>query len=81
MSKYGGFWNDSDLYDIDDDVDAIIAEQNRKHREFCEVNALIEGEEFDPENTNIPNLTEELIRYHYSFKPQNIADIIYERID
>jgi len=79
MSAYG-FWNDSELYDLDDDVDAFIAKKNTEHREFCEAMAQIEGEEFDPENTNIPRLTEELIRYHYEFKPHKIADIIYERI-
>ena len=42
--------------------------------------AQIDGKELDSENTNIPILKEELIRYHYEFKPHNIADIIYERI-
>lgn len=79
MSTYG-FWNDSDLYDVDDDVDAFIAKQNTEHRKFCEAMAQIEGEEFDPENTDIPKLTEELIRYHYEFKPHKIADVIYERV-
>jgi len=43
--------------------------------------AQIEGKDFDPINSAIPKLTEELIRYHYEFKPQEIADIIYERIN
>jgi len=79
MSHYG-FWNDSDLYDVDDDVEAFIAKKNTEHRKFCEIMAQTEGEKFDPEDTNIPKLTEELIRYHYEFKPHKIADIIYERV-
>ncbi|MFH1624647.1 MAG: hypothetical protein ABID54_05760 [Pseudomonadota bacterium] len=79
MSDYGA-WKDDDLYNEAKDVDAFLAEQNTQHRKFCEAMAQIEGEKYDPENTTIPKLTEELIRYHYEFKPQETADIIYERL-
>lgn len=82
--SHHGFWNDSELYDVDDnvdvDVDAFIAKQNAELRKLCEVMPQIEGKEFDPEDANIPKLIEELIRYHYEFKPHKIADIIYERV-
>ena len=80
MSSYG-FWKDDHIYDVDEDIDAFIANQNLEHKKFCEAMAQIEGKDFDPINSAIPKLTEELIRYHYEFKPQEIADIIYERIN
>lgn len=79
MSAYG-FWNDSELFDINENVDDFIAKKNAEHREFCEAMAQIEGGNYDPNNTVIPRLTEELIRYHHKFNPHKIADIIFERI-
>ena len=72
------FWPGDNLYDMDEDVEGFITEKNKEHRKFSEAMAQIEGEEYDPEDTTIPKLTEELIRYHYEFKPQETADIIYE---
>ena len=40
----------------------------------------IEEKKYNLENTFIPKLTEELIRYHYEFKTQETADIIYKRL-
>lgn len=77
MSDFG-FWSDDNLFDVDEDVEDFIAEKNNDHRKFCETMAQIEGERYDPEETTIPKITEELIRYHYEFKPQETADIIYE---
>jgi len=80
MSNYG-LWLDEDLCDVDEDIDDFIENQNLEHLKFCEANATIEGKEFDPKNCNIPKLTEEIIRYHFEFRPQEIADIIFKRID
>ena len=79
MSNFG-FWPNDNLYDVDENVEDFIAEKNEEHRKFCKTMAQIEEEEYDPEDTTIPKLTEELIRYHYEFKPQETADIVYERL-
>jgi len=75
-----GYWKDTYLYDADEDVDTHIDKQNVEHRKFCESMTHIEGKQFDPKDASIPKLIEELIRYHYEFKPQEIANIIFERI-
>ena len=80
MSDYR-FWQDEHLYDVDKDIDGFIANQNLEHQKFCEATANIEGNEYNPNDSTIPKLTEEIILYHYNFKPQDIADIVYERID
>ena len=74
-----GYWKDNYLYDANEDMDTHIDKQNVEYRKFCAAMAHIEGEQFDSKDTSIPKLTEELIRYHYEFKPQEVANIIYER--
>jgi shikimate kinase len=74
-----GFWIDDHLCDVNGDIDAFIVNENIKHREFCELDAQIDGGTFDPKDCSIPKLTEELIRYHYKFRPHEVADIIFEQ--
>jgi hypothetical protein len=42
--------------------------------------AHIEGKDA-PNDVDFPELAEEIIRYHYGYRPHEKADIIYKRID
>jgi AAA+ ATPase superfamily predicted ATPase len=60
-----GSWQDRDQWDVDD-PDSFIAQQIAEQPEIFG-------------KFSYPKFTEELIRYHYKFKPHKNADVIYER--
>jgi AAA+ ATPase superfamily predicted ATPase len=60
-----GSWQDHDQWDVDD-PDSFIAQQVAEQLEVWG-------------KFSYPKCTEELIRYHYKFKPHENADFIYER--
>ena len=76
-----GRWRDEELWDVTGNIDDFIAKETFELRKFSEVDANIEGEEFDQETCNIPAFREELIRYHHDFKPHKNADIIFLNIE
>ncbi|MBW1765066.1 MAG: hypothetical protein JRJ23_10085, partial [Deltaproteobacteria bacterium] len=63
-----------------EDIDAFIERYKIEQKKFNQAWVQKEGKDIDPKQDLIPKLREELIRYHYKFKPYEIADIIYERI-
>jgi len=75
-----GLWRDETKCHIVGNVDDLILCEKNTHRKFCEVDARIEGKDFDPITCDIPPIDEELIRYHHRFAPYGRADIIYDRI-
>lgn len=80
MSKYG-YWRDGNLYDVKEDVNGHISNQIKDYCNFSKALALIEKKELDSIDCSIPKLREEIIRYHFEFRPHEIADIIFNRID
>lgn len=74
------FWKDDHLCDVKVDIDAFIENENLELQKFSEVMSNIEGEEFNPENSKIPKLREEIIRYHYEFKPHKHANLVYNKL-
>ena len=79
MSDFG-FWYDDYLCDVKADIDGFIENENLELKKFSEVMANINGEEFNSENCKIPKLREEIIRYHYEFKPHNHANFIFKKL-
>jgi len=79
MSEFE-IWKDEDLCDVEVDIDAFIENENLELQKFSEVMSNIEGEKFNPENSKIPRLREEIIRYHYEFKPHKHANLVYKKL-
>ena len=78
MSKDGHFWYDEKLFDYSKSPDEIIEQEDENLQEFIRISAEIEGKTFDP----IPleeSIFHEIIRYHFEYKPDLEADIIFER--
>ena len=66
MSDYG-WWRDEEICDVTEDIDEFISKEKDDLSKFAEAMAKIEGKEFNPKECNIPELREEIIRYHYEF--------------
>jgi len=79
ISSYGN-WIDEDNCDVTGDIDAFMNKEKMELNKFVYAAAYIEGKDF-PDDTNFPEFAEEIIRYHYSYRPHERADIIYKRID
>ena len=79
MSEFES-WKDEHLCDVKVDINAFIENENLELKKFSEAMSNIEGEEFNPENSNIPKLREEIIRYHYEFKPHKNANLVYKKL-
>lgn len=72
-----GFWNDGlMLFDPDMTADQKIHEIHESRKEFW----AIEGQPYTPESSKAMGLKEDIIRYHYSYKPHEKADLIFNRI-
>jgi uridine kinase len=79
VSEYGS-WRDKDDCDITEGIDEFMTKKKETLQKFVEAEAHIEGK--DVSNDAIfPELAEEIIRYHYGYRPHDKADIIYKRID
>lgn len=79
MSSYG-IWHDGDRCEVPEDIDAFISREKESLRSFAKLEARLEGIMTNCEEVKYPELSEELIRYHYNFKPHDKASIIYENI-
>lgn len=75
-----GFWHDRDKCDLEEDVDEFILKEKASLRSLAEFEAHLEGAQMSTEDVEYPSLSEEIIRYHYVFKPHIKADIIYENV-
>jgi len=76
-----GMWHDEKECDVQIDIEEFIKNKNEDLRRFAEAEASIEGRSFDPDENFLPQLKEEIIRYHYKYKPHRKADLIYKRVD
>ena len=79
ISSYGN-WIDEGNCDVTGDIDEFMNKEKKELNKFVHAAAYIEGKDF-PDDTSFPELAEEIIRYHYSYRPHERADIIYKRID
>jgi len=72
-----GFWNDGFmLFNPDMTADQKIYEIHESRRKFW----AVEGQPYTPESSKAMGLKEDIIRYHYSYKPHEKADLIFNRI-
>ncbi len=79
VAHYGRWYDEEDCI-VSEDIDDFINNKKGKLRKFAEADAYMNGEE-PPTDVEFPALDEEIIRYHYKYRPQDKADIVYERID
>lgn len=74
-------WDDESECDVHGDIEQFISNRKDWFLSIMKEKAKIKDEFFNPVNGNIPELNEEIIRYHFKFKPHLNADIIYKRLD
>jgi cytidylate kinase len=77
----GGRWRDKDDCEVTENIDNFMDQKKENFQKFVMAEASIEGRDFNAKDYEFPSLDEEIIRYHYEFKPHKKADIIYKRID
>lgn len=73
-----GKWADENECDVHGDLDEFIAKLKDESETLMKEWARIKGKEFDTIEGVIPELEEEVIRYHHKYKPHVIADIVYK---
>jgi uridine kinase len=78
VKKMGGKWYDEDDCTVSEDD--FINRKKEEQWKFSEIEANMYGKN-PPSDVMLPELTEEIIRYHHKFRPYEKADIIYKRID
>jgi hypothetical protein len=77
LMNVNGKWDDEKECDVQGDVDEFVAGLKDEFQNFMKELARVKGKEFDPAEGVIPELEEEVIRYHHKYKPHMNADIIY----
>ncbi|HAS55318.1 MAG: hypothetical protein A2X56_11325 [Nitrospirae bacterium GWC2_57_13] len=75
-----GMWYDEDDCAVSGDIDDFMNEKREKLQKFVEMEALMNSEE-PQTDVEFPKLAEEIIRYHYKYRPHEKADIVYIRVD
>jgi len=80
MSSYGS-WRDEDEFEITEEIEEFIHNQKQDLKEFCMVEAEIEGREFNEKEFSFPALREEIFRYHYKHSPHKRANVLFSRIN
>jgi hypothetical protein len=78
MAPYG-MWYDEEDCTVNRDIDDFMEGKKAHLQKFVEANAHMNGEK-PPTDLSFPELDEEIIRYHYMYKPHEKADIVYKRI-
>lgn len=79
VAHYGRWYDEEDCA-VSEDIDEFVKRKKEELQKFAEMESHIEGKE-PPGEVTFPGLAEEIIRYHYKHRPQERADIIYNRID
>lgn len=79
ISSYGS-WRDEDDCAVTEDINEFLNRKKEDLNKFVHAVAYIEGDDI-PDDTSFPKLAEEIIRYHYFYRPHERADIVYKRID
>jgi hypothetical protein len=76
--SFFGYWIDAKNYDISEEIEDFIRRKNDECTKFNIADSLLSQKPVYESNNGISGLEEELIRYHYEFRPQEKANIIYE---
>jgi len=79
LSSYG-LWRDEDYFDYEKKADEIIQKSEDSIKKWVNSKAITQN---NPElkYTYKKSIFHEIIKYHYEYKPDENADIIYERIE
>lgn len=73
-----GHWRDGNLFDYKRNIDELLVERRESLEEFENISAHIEGRSSEI-NDSEEDMSHEIIRYHYEYKPDINADIVFER--
>lgn len=73
-----GWWRDEGICEVSKDIHEFISKEINGLKKFSELEAKMEGKELDPEECKIPELREEIIRYHHEFRPHKKANIVFK---
>lgn len=79
VSDYGS-WRDEDDCHVTENIDEFINKKKQELKKFMRIEAHIEGKAAS-NDVDFPELDEEIIRYHYCYRPYEKAHIIYKRIN
>ena len=78
--RWGTHWLEGQIIDYSKNVDEVLKTEEETLRKFCEINAKIEGKKpgkFVPQES----IFQEIVRYHFEYRPNLNADVIFERTD
>jgi hypothetical protein len=77
-----GFWKDEDECEPPDNIEAFIAKQVEGLRFTSQLLSAPDRKvDSGYEDVRLPGFAEELIRYHWKYRPARRADYIFERIE
>jgi uridine kinase len=79
IASYGD-WRDEDDCNVTEDIEEFMKRKKEDLNKFVHADAYLEGKDF-PDDTIFPELAEEIIRYHHTYRPHERADFIFRRID
>jgi hypothetical protein len=65
-------------YDYKRNIDDVLAKKKEDLEKFEEISASIEGRPSET-NDSTEDFSDEIIKYHYEYKPDVNADIVFER--
>lgn len=74
-----GIWGYEETLEYSKDVKDVIRKQRNKLKNFMEMAAKLEGKEIESSESSEESLSEEILGYHFEYKPNLNADIIFER--
>lgn len=75
-----GFWYDGDRFDYRRSATEVIQEEKDNALKLLTIiRSLKTNDNVNGENKN--TLNDEIIEYHFEYRPDNKADIVYRRID
>ncbi len=73
-------WFDGEIFDYSRDVEEVLKEKEDNLKVFIDMEAMMEGREPQTFESK-ESIFHEIMRYHFKYKPDLNADIIFERTE
>lgn len=77
IDKKSGYWIQGSGFNYNSDVDEIIKNKKNQQRKFNDFDSGC-SHETDEEVLTCETMEDEILRYHFKFRPDEIADFIYK---
>jgi len=78
--KTKNYWYDGECLDYTKDVEEVIENYHEIIKRFSELILGIENNENESSSPN-ESVYDEIIRYHFNYRPEEEADIVFERLN